>query len=283
MGESVFVDAFVKYPDKERAFTFFSPTSSPFRSADIGYSEPRPDSHIHRRGSQIYTVFEYVVSGKGKLSVQGKKYKINAGDVFILKPEEEHDFRGDRDEPWEKIWIKYRSDYMLPFLKAYNIDSGVYHIENAKPYFERMLNLPSTNMPANEVAYTISECVNKIVYLAAVSSSPDVESDEVRIREALNASVYEKIDLDAFAKSLHMSKSNIIRKYKKRYGVTPYEYLLSIKIETAKIMLISTKMTVREIAERLAITDEHYFSSLFYRRVGMRPLLYRKTHEEPCK
>ena len=87
--------------------------------------------------------------------------------------------------------------------------------------------------------------------------------------------MYEKINLDTVASNLHISKSNLIRVFKKNYGVTPYEYLLTLKTETAKILLRETTMSVKEIADRLCISDEHYFSSLFFARVGMRPREYR--------
>ena len=83
--------------------------------------------------------------------------------------------------------------------------------------------------------------------------------------------------LDELSEKLHISKSNVIRIFKKRYGITPYEYLLSSKIDAAKVLLQSTQMTVREIADRLCVSDEHYFSTLFCNRVGMRPSDFRKN------
>ncbi len=280
MSGSFYLESFASYPEKESVFAVFPSTLSPFRRAEIGSTSPIEQYRIHRDGAQTYTVFEYVVSGRGEVVLDGQKYSVKAGDLFILPAGEPHLFRSDPTDPFAKLWIKYESEYMLPMLNSYGVRSGVFKAEGARSYFERLLRLPETNLTESEAIFMISECVNKLVYLAASSKSVNAGGDEMRIREALNTSVYQKIDLDDIAERLHMSKSNIIRKYKKRYGVTPYEYLLGLKIENAKIMLKSTNMTVREIAERLCISDEHYFSSLFYRRVGMRPLVYRNTEQD---
>ena len=61
-----------------------------------------------------------------------------------------------------------------------------------------------------------------------------------------------------------------------RFGVTPYRYLLSRRLETARLLLRGTALPVREIAFRLCFSDEHYFSSLFRRKTGQTPSAYRR-------
>jgi transcriptional regulator GlxA family with amidase domain len=100
------------------------------------------------------------------------------------------------------------------------------------------------------------------------------------MRRILASYVHKKLNLDELAESLHMSKSNIIRIFKKKYNVTPYEYVISLRIETAKILLRDTKLSIREIADKLVFFDEHYFSSLFLKKVGVRPGIYRNTSRD---
>ena len=47
------------------------------------------------------------------------------------------------------------------------------------------------------------------------------------------------------------------------------------RLETACLLLRSTALPVREIAFRLCFPDEHYFSSLFHRKLGLTPSAYR--------
>ena len=55
---------------------------------------------------------------------------------------------------------------------------------------------------------------------------------------------------------------------------------MTLKVNTAKILLKDTKMQIREIAEKLSICDEHYFSALFKSRTGTTPREYRSGRKE---
>lgn len=265
----------VQFPNKEYASAFLPENGTPFRSAVIGITYPSADYHIERTKFSPVTVFEYVLSGEGKLFLNGEWQTAKAGEVYILRAGEGHRYRADLHDPFRKIWINYVSDYISPMLDAYGLSSGIYPAANARTYFEELLTISEHAAQSPDTCYRIADYVHRILH-TVVSARTVGRTDEYRIREALNAAVYEKLNLDSLAERLHLSKSSLIRVFKKNYGVTPYEYLLSLKISAAKLLLKDTKMTVREIANRLCISDEHYFSSLFLSKVGMRPREYRE-------
>lgn len=274
MSNITVIEPRLRFPGKEHAVAFIAENSSPFANALIGITYPDPEYKINRSASSPVTVLEYVTEGEGEIFIDGKWVTAGVGDTYILRRGEEHHYRACPHSPWKKVWINYVSDYITPLLDAYGLTTGVYRSENARTYFEQLLEISRTPTANTNTYYLIADCVHRIVHSVAADRLAEA-SDEYRIREALNASVYEKLSLDALSARLHISKSNIIRVFKKSYGVTPYEYLLNLKIATAKLLLKDTKMTVREISDRLHISDEHYFSSLFLQRVGMRPREYR--------
>ena len=77
------------------------------------------------------------------------------------------------------------------------------------------------------------------------------------------------------ARVASLSASQLTRVFRDAYGQSPYDYVLARKIDTACRLLLNTGMSVKEVAYRLNFVDEHYFSNVFSKRMGMPPGRYR--------
>lgn len=264
----------VKYTGKEKAVVFITDDGSPFSTAIIGITYPFSDYSVYRSAENDQNVFEYILEGSGEVLLNGSWRSVQAGDMYILREGEPHFYRADPKTPWKKLWINYASDYISAFFTSYRVKSGIYRSETVRPYFDRLYGYTKLRSADRNTCFDIADGVHKIIEAAAINDGTPI-SDEYRIKEALNAAIYKKLSLDELSESLHISKSNIIRIFRSKYGSTPYEYLISLKITAAKALLKDTLMTVKEISERLQITDEHYFSTVFLKKVGMRPRAYR--------
>jgi len=269
----------VKYPQRENAVAFVGREGAPFRRALVGITYPFSDYSVYRPDTHRINVFELVLEGEGEVLIRGEWKRVQAGDIYILRQNEEHRYRSDPSAPMKKIWVNYEAEYVDSMLTAYGIESDIYHSEGARAYFERAYDYAQRGSFEGYAYYSIAECIHGIIHAVAFERIQEEGDDIYMIREALHSAVYGKLSLDQLSESLHISKSNIIRVFKKRYGVTPYEYLIGLKINTAKLLLRNTKMTIGEISEQLQISDQHYFSSLFLARVGMRPREYRQRHQ----
>lgn len=62
----------------------------------------------------------------------------------------------------------------------------------------------------------------------------------------------------------------------KKYGMTPKNYVLFLRIERAKKLLAEDKCIIGNIAEELGYKDYFYFSRVFKQKVGCSPSEYRK-------
>ena len=265
----------VRYPQKEEAVVITPPKQRPFKNAVIGITYPCTNYNIVRDSTQKLTVFEYILEGEGEVLLNHQWHPARAGDIYILRQGEPHSYRANPKNPWKKIWINYFAEYISPFLDSYGIQSGIYQGEAARIHFEELFQYTTGEHTPSEAGFDIANHVHSIVR-AVADSRKNIASHKQNIRDALEAAVYEKLNLDELAARLHMSKSNLIRVFRKNYGTTPYEYLISLKITTAKVLLKNTQMTVREIATRLCFSDEHYFSTIFLAKTGLRPREYRK-------
>lgn len=86
----------------------------------------------------------------------------------------------------------------------------------------------------------------------------------------------EEIDLNAFAMQMDMSISHFTHLFTKNIGISPYKFILNLRIDEAKDLLLSSQMDISEIALQVGYFDASYFSRLFRKYAGVSPTKYRK-------
>jgi AraC-like DNA-binding protein len=91
---------------------------------------------------------------------------------------------------------------------------------------------------------------------------------------------YDKsIDVDNISDEAYFSKFHFIRLFKKIYGKTPHQYLTSVRIEKA-MLLLTDGIPVSDVCYAVGFESLSSFSGLFKRFVGITPstfLLQQQT------
>jgi signal transduction histidine kinase/ligand-binding sensor domain-containing protein/DNA-binding response OmpR family regulator len=87
-----------------------------------------------------------------------------------------------------------------------------------------------------------------------------------------------KMSIEELAHSLSTSRTQLHRKVKSLSGMSITNYLNHIKIEKAKNLLSTTKLTISEIAYDVGFEDPAYFSRAFKKIVNISPVTYRQEH-----
>lgn len=83
--------------------------------------------------------------------------------------------------------------------------------------------------------------------------------------------------VDEMAKELSMSRSGFQHTYKKLFGVGVTHDINESRLERAKMLLSSTNLTVREIAEQSGFGSDTYFMRRFREKLNMTPTDYRRN------
>lgn len=249
---------------------------------NIGITYPDPNYHIVRTKEQNnYFVFEYVISGKGYLEVDGNKYSLNEGDVYILEPGKAHRYYSDKKDPFKKIWINIFGDFFIDIFKRLGIWGKVHFPNmNCLEIFYELHNLTNISTNSDDICIKAASILFKLVCTIADSQRQlSIKSSVAKsVKQILDANIYSNITTAELVTSLNISKSKIIKEFKDVFGVTPHNYLLTQKITIAKNMLIRTDFTIAEISEKLALNDAHYFSRLFLKKAGITPSDFRKKN-----
>ena len=66
--------------------------------------------------------------------------------------------------------------------------------------------------------------------------------------------------------------------FRRHLQQTPGNWIYHRKMLHAAQLLVSTNLSVGEIAARVAVNDPYYFSRLFKRHLGMSAKTYRRTY-----
>ncbi|MCM3748839.1 AraC family transcriptional regulator [Paenibacillus pasadenensis] len=106
------------------------------------------------------------------------------------------------------------------------------------------------------------------------SSDPLIEKAAVLIHEAL----FTPFNIMEIAAKVGLSPVQFSRRFFRMYGMTPNNYITSLRVERGKILLQETQFTLDRIAENCGYMSGYYFSRVFTKHMGMSPSQYRKLH-----
>ncbi len=95
------------------------------------------------------------------------------------------------------------------------------------------------------------------------------------IRDHMMANPAGSHSIGSLAKRAGMSKYHFIRTYRKYSGLAPVQDLLRMRLEAACNLLVTTEMTLKQVAGETGFCDEYYFSRMFRKHLGSTPGAFR--------
>ena len=100
-----------------------------------------------------------------------------------------------------------------------------------------------------------------------------------KMLQIVHQSYDQDLSLEAIADQLHYNPNYLSGIFKREYGSNFGDYVLSYRLSVAKRWLVESKMTIKEISERLQYNNPQNFIRFFKKKEGMTPGEYRKAHQ----
>jgi transcriptional regulator GlxA family with amidase domain len=100
----------------------------------------------------------------------------------------------------------------------------------------------------------------------------------LRARDLADAYYDRPLDVAALARAANVSERHFSRSFRRTYGETPYQYLLSRRLERARHLLRTTDMQVVDICLAVGFTSVGSFTTTFRGTVGITPMDYRRLN-----
>lgn len=114
--------------------------------------------------------------------------------------------------------------------------------------------------------------------------SPDATADRRldelvllrRARDRMDREYAEPLDVAALARGAFMSPGHFSRRFKAAYGESPYSYLMTRRIERAKVLLRRGDLSVTDVCFAVGCSSLGTFSTRFTELVGESPSAFRR-------
>ena len=98
----------------------------------------------------------------------------------------------------------------------------------------------------------------------------------LQIIDYINAHLEQNICLDDLSARFFISKNSLCKKFRSVMRCSVAEYIMGARQTRAKNLLVTTDLSMDEIAERCGYSSANYVSLIFKKNVGLSPVNYRK-------
>lgn len=98
-----------------------------------------------------------------------------------------------------------------------------------------------------------------------------------RVRDRIDREHAQPLDVEALARGVHLSAGHLSREFALAFGVAPYGYLMTRRVERATALLRRGDLSVTEVCFAVGFSSLGTFSTRFTELVGMPPSAYRRA------
>ncbi|ATW27969.1 response regulator transcription factor [Candidatus Formimonas warabiya] len=100
-----------------------------------------------------------------------------------------------------------------------------------------------------------------------------------RAKDFMEKNSHKNITLETVAKEIHLSPFYFSRLFKEKTSVNFVDYLIELRLEKARLALLTSNDTVASIAKKIGYAEVNSFSRLFKNRLGVSPSAYRLSNK----
>ena len=232
--------------------------------------------------SRSYFTLLIIAEGKGVVSFNGKTVNVKNGDVLFVPPCASYINRSVKDVDYRYFWLSFEGVEINSYLKSKTFYK---ESEVINPNFFDKICLSITKFLFENTQETVNEekfnhlFFEMLEYLSNILIIKKTEEDYIdKIFELINDN-YENssFNIKTISDSLHLSHSWLCALFKSKTKYTMQQWLISVRLNKAKELLVDTDLSVSNIAYLCGFNDALYFSTSFKKMYGKSPTCYRLT------
>mgnify|MGYP001225574811 CR=1 FL=1 len=241
--------------------------------------------HAHENECQITVP----IHGTCRFTLENKKYDLSGGLGLVQHPRDRHHFEIGSESG--VLIFKVKMDSLQDMARAGQIELAVRQQFDPSRLSERFRGWTNALLDGGRTDRLAQDEMESQVldYLfgvlsgnhktRAIPGTPRSSRGTDRymdgVLEYIHSRYTEAIEIDELASIALQSRYHFIRSFKAAVGLTPYQYVLWLRMEEAKRKLGGSGLTVTDISYSLGFSSVSQFYRAFAKAVGMTPEKYR--------
>ena len=234
-----------------------------------------------------YSSIGLIRRGTGTIIVDGKEMKPVQNQLYLLPAHTSQVFFNDGTQPYLKYYCHF--NMKLHDTELFDHISVPLCVTPKKPQeaaelFERLISahkeksvlslIKEKQYMMDLVCYYLQCCEESGIVLLENAS-------DVAINKAINhadMNMHRAVSVAEMAEIAGYHPSHFTRLFRKRFGVSPAQFMIQKKAHYAMEQLVNTVKPVTEISESLGFSSQFYFCNFFKKQTGMTPTEYRQVY-----
>lgn len=256
----------------------------------MDYSQHKRAMHKHDDRCELL----FVRSGTSRYVIENQIYPLKKGDMIITNSGDLHDeIIGKEDN------VSYYSlaidSLKLPGLRENHLISASEcpvvatgeQFEIFNTLFRSIYELLVSNEAEIEetchyLMMSILSLLLKQIRMQDGGMREESHSSMIlNIRQYLDENYMNDLSLQVISDRFHISTYYLSHIFKDETGYSPMNYIIRRRIGEAQTLLITTKLSITEIAGMVGFSNPNNFNIQFQKQVGLSPREYRKTYTIP--
>lgn len=240
-------------------------------------------NHFHE-----FYVIGFIEGGKRHLWCKGKEYNTSKNDLILFNPYDNHFC-----EPMNNELLDYRAvnipvetmrkavlditgkEYLPEFIHNVVFQSDV--SSSVATLYDLIIN-KACYMEKEEAFYMLLDNVLR-EYSQIYDQNTQEDKELNYLCEYIKKNFMNNITLDELSLMANVSRSYLLKCFTKQYGISPYRYLQSVRIEKAK-QYLEQQYSIIEIAQMCGFNDQSHFSNYFKEFIGITPKQYQRIFSD---
>lgn len=257
---------------------------------EIEYRETTTDYAMTDLQSHDFYELYFLLDGTRDVFFEDKLFILPKNSICVFPPFCMHKTEGG---PYKRVNIYISRDLLTPneeaFLNGFT-QSAAFQIdgEHRELFFgllkEAAMMKDTTPYKKNYVlSFTKSLLyllqnyrLTPIIHSATSNSPKNNDPFILKIVSYINEHFSENLTLDLLSQLFFISKNTLCKRFQSVMNCSIMDYCTHARLNEAKHLLLTTRKSLDEIAERCGYASANYFSLIFKRKIGLSPLNYRK-------